>query len=60
MKKGKEYEPRDVEVRFWYKRFNLRQSKITRIFTGKMCEWLLMCSDDSARRLLLGISVKMG
>ena len=56
MKKGKEYEPRDVEARFWYRRFKLKKTRTTRIFTQQMCDWLLMCRDDAARRILLGIS----
>ena len=56
MTKGKEYEPRDPEARYWFRRFNLKQTRISRIFTSQMFEWLRGCDDDAARRLLLGIS----
>jgi len=55
MRKGKEYEPRDPDIRYWKKRFGLPQSRIPRILTTQMCEWLSKCADDSARRLMLGI-----
>lgn len=51
--KRKEYEPRDPEARYWFRRFKLRPTRITRVLTPQMCEWLRRCSDDSARRILL-------
>jgi hypothetical protein len=58
MWKGREYLPRDPDVRYWMLRFGLKQSRIPGILTRQTCEWLAGCKDDAARRLMLGIGNK--